>query len=207
MSRNLKPKSSRKPIKKSDRRVRRTREVLGDALIALMKEKPFAEITVQHVLDRADVSRSTFYSHYRDKDDLFLSDVEDFFEVMSTMLARRGESSSRVAPVRELFAHVGEWHEFHTVLIKAGKVRDFMELGQGYFARSIEQRLAGLEPASSARSTERKVAAQMAAGALLSLMSWWLTHGRRESPSQMDDVYHQMIWCGIVGSRARAANP
>ena len=64
---------------KIDRRVRRTRDLLGDALVALMQEKPFETITVQHVLDRARIGRSTFYTHYRSKDDLFLSDLEDFF--------------------------------------------------------------------------------------------------------------------------------
>src|SRR5882724_5991240 len=60
---------------KIDRRVVRTRDILGDALVALMQEKPFESITVQHVLDRAGVSRSTFYEHYEDKNDLFLSDA------------------------------------------------------------------------------------------------------------------------------------
>jgi AcrR family transcriptional regulator len=55
--------------KKTDARVRRTRDALGDALVALMQEKPFDTITVQDVLDRANVSRSTFYTHYSDKDD------------------------------------------------------------------------------------------------------------------------------------------
>ena len=48
------------PKKKTDARVKRTRDALGDALIALMQEKPFETITVQEVLDRAHVSRSTF---------------------------------------------------------------------------------------------------------------------------------------------------
>jgi AcrR family transcriptional regulator len=134
MSRNA-VKVSPKTVKKTDCRVRRTRDALGDALVALMHEKPFAEITVQHVLDRAGVSRSTFYTHYRDKDDLFLSDVEDFLELMAFHLSRQGDRSNRVAPVRELFTHVAEWREFHGVLVKAGKIRDFLELGQGYFAR------------------------------------------------------------------------
>jgi len=73
---------------KIDRRIRRTRDTLGGALVRLMHEKPFDNITVQDVLDRAGVSRTTFYTHYRDKDDLFLSDVEDFFELMSTFLTR-----------------------------------------------------------------------------------------------------------------------
>lgn len=46
--------------KKTDARVRRTRDALGDALVALMQEKPFDTITVQDVLDRAHVGRSTF---------------------------------------------------------------------------------------------------------------------------------------------------
>ncbi len=56
---------------KVDRRIRRTRDTLGDALVQLIQEKPFDEITVQDVLDRACVGRTTFYTHYRDKDDLF----------------------------------------------------------------------------------------------------------------------------------------
>jgi AcrR family transcriptional regulator len=95
-----------KLIPKIDPRVRRTRDMLGDALLTLMQEKPFGTITVQQVLDRAGIGRSTFYAHYRDKDDLFLSDLEDFFELMSTPLLRHREATNRVAPVSELFAHV-----------------------------------------------------------------------------------------------------
>ena len=83
---------------KIDRRVRHTRDALGDALLTLMQAKPFETITVQQVLDRAGIGRSTFYAHYRDKDDLFLSDVEDFLEPMSTLLLRHHEASNRVAP-------------------------------------------------------------------------------------------------------------
>jgi AcrR family transcriptional regulator len=85
---------------KTDPRVRRTRDALGDALLMLMQEKAFETITVQQVLDRAGIGRSTFYAHYRDKNDLFLSDLEDFLEPMSTLLLRHGEASNRVAPVR-----------------------------------------------------------------------------------------------------------
>ena len=66
--------------KKIDARVRRTRDALGDALVTLMQEKPFDSITVQDVLDLAGVGRSTFYTHYSDKDDLLMSDADEFFE-------------------------------------------------------------------------------------------------------------------------------
>ncbi len=55
---------------KEDRRVRRTRESLHKALISLALEKNYDSITVQEVLDRADVGRSTFYTHFQSMDEL-----------------------------------------------------------------------------------------------------------------------------------------
>jgi AcrR family transcriptional regulator len=180
-----------------DSRVRRTRDVLGDALVELMHEKPFDAITVQQVLDRAGVGRSTFYTHYRDKNDLFLSDVDDFFELMATLLLRGREASTRVAPVRELFAHVGEWRAFHRTLVAAGKIQDVLEVAQGHFARAIERRLAELPQARAIKSGRRAAMAHALAGALLSLMSWWIDRAMPASPEQMDELYHQMVWCGV----------
>jgi AcrR family transcriptional regulator len=192
------PKVNRSPATpKTDRRVRRTRDLLGDALVELMHEKPFEAITVQHVLDRAGVGRSTFYSHYSNKDDLFLSDAEEFFELMSTLLSRRGEVSNRVAPVREFFAHVAEWRAFHSALVASSKLNDVLQLAHGHFARAIERRLAELPPARGISAGQRPAAAHAFAGALLSLLSWWINHGTPASPAQMDDLYHRMVWSGI----------
>jgi AcrR family transcriptional regulator len=188
---------SRKPAAatpKIDSRVRRTRDALGDALIALVQERPFATITVQHVLDRANIGRSTFYAHYRDKDDLLLSDMEDFLEGMSTLLWRCREESNRVAPVQEFFAHVAGMRQLRAALTAAEKMRDFLEMAQGYFARAIEQRfreLPGIAPSQTAAK------AHALAGALLSLMSWWLDHNNSASPEQMDTLFHQIAWSGV----------
>ncbi len=116
--------------KKEDQRVRRTRDRLGDALMELLVQKPFDDITVQDVLARAGVSRSTFYTHYRDKNDLFLSDAEDFFEAMATALSRFGDKSERVAPVQELAAHITQVRPFYNALVESGRMHDVMELGR-----------------------------------------------------------------------------
>src|SRR5208283_6063376 len=144
-----------------DRRVLRTRDVLGDALIGLMHEKPFAAITVQQVTDRADVGRSTFYAHYRDKDDLFLSDVEDFLEGCGTWLKQRDPSGKRLLPVQEFFAHVREVREFYMAMVRAGKKGDVQDLARGFFARSIEERLeaAGVKVEPARRSAQAHVLA------------------------------------------------
>src|SRR5437868_2657521 len=153
--------------RKIDPRVLRTRDRLGDALVALMQEKPFDAITVQEVLDRAGVSRSTFYVHYRDKDDLFFSDADEFLESMAMMLSRRKEKSERVAPVREFFAHVAQGQQLYTALVESGRIHDFLELAQGHFARGIERRLMELPRADGMASASRAPVAQALAGALL----------------------------------------
>src|SRR2546421_2207635 len=126
--------------KKIDSRVRRTRDALGDALIALIQERPFETLTVQDVLDRAKVGRSTFYVHYRDKDDLFMSDVEEFLELTAMALSRRNEKSDRVVPVKEFFAHLRDGQKLYQALVASGKIQDFMDLARGHFARGLEQR-------------------------------------------------------------------
>src|SRR5215471_4694864 len=66
------------PMTKTDRRSERTRKLLQNALIDLIAERGYAAITIQAIVDRADVGRTTFYLHFRDKDDLFMSCHEDF---------------------------------------------------------------------------------------------------------------------------------
>jgi AcrR family transcriptional regulator len=185
------------PKKKTDARVRRTRDALGDALIALMQEKPFDTITVQDVLERAHVSRSTFYTHYSDKDDLLMSDAEEFFEALSMGLSTHGDKSDRVFPVQEFFAHLSDVQPFFKALVKSGKYQENMELARGHFARGIERRLSELPQAQSIPANERPAIAIAHAGALLSLLTWWLDRGMRESPAEMDQLFHRLVWNGV----------
>ncbi len=188
---------------KIDRRVRRTRDALGDALVALMQEKPFDAITVQDVLERAGVSRSTFYVHYRDKNDLFLSDADEFFEAMATHLSLSRDTSDRVVPVRELFAHVAQMRPLYDALVAAGRLGDLLELARGHFARGIERRLAESGRLPGARAGDRPALAAALAGALLSLLTWWIDRGMKESPAALDDVFHDLLRTGD-GSKIRS---
>ena len=182
--------------RKTDARVRRTRDALGDALIALMQEKPFDTITVQDALDRAHVSRSTFYTHYSDKDDLLMSDAEEFFEALSMALSTHGDKSDRVFPAKEFFAHLSDVQPFFRALVKSGKFAENMELARGHFARGIERRLSEIPRAQSIPAKQLPAIAFAHAGALLSLVTWWIDRGMRESPEEMDDLFHRMVWNG-----------
>lgn len=180
----------------TDRRILRTRDQLGDALIALMHEKQFEDITVQDVLDRAGVGRSTFYVHYSDKDDLFVSDMEDFLDNVAGALKRQGADSKRLFPVREFFAHIRDARELYAAFVKSGKIHEFRALGQGLFARSIEQRLqnAGVRVDSASRSAH----AHALAGSLFSLLDWWIDKGMKTEPEDVDVLFHRMAWLGLA---------
>ena len=186
-----------RPAQKIDRRVVRSRDRLGDAMIELIQEKPFGEITVQEVLDRAGVSRTTFYAHYRDMDDLFMSDVDEFLEGAAAMLTRGGDTSDRVAPVEEFFAHVAEGRKLYDALVADGRIGDFLELARGHFARGIERRLAGSERARGMEEAARAALSHALAGAMLSLLSWWVDRGMTAPPAEMDDLFHRMVWSGV----------
>ena len=183
-----------------DRRVERTRDRLGDAIMELLVKKPFDKITVQDVLDRAEVSRSTFYTHYRDKNDLFLSDAEEFFESMATALSRFKDKSQRVAPVQELFAHIGESRPFYQALVESGRLHDVMELGLAHFARGIEQRLNEMPRARTIPLDRRGAIAHGLAGTLFSLLTWWVQRGMTISPEEMDNMFHKLVWTGADGA-------
>jgi AcrR family transcriptional regulator len=203
-------KASRKTARKPDRRVRQTRDALGDTLVKLMHAKPFEEITVQHILDGSGVSRSTFYTHFSDKNDLFLSDAEEFFELMASALSERGDKSRRLAPVREMFEHAAEWRPFLKAMAEAGKLQDVMEIGQECFARGIERRIGEmgaelrvtsreLRPTTRSKGSRSNATAisRMLAGSLIALLTWWLHAGQRLSAAEMDDMFHGLAWGGI----------
>jgi AcrR family transcriptional regulator len=190
------PRNNDKQRRESDVRIRRTRGRLSDALVALMQEKLIDEITVQEVLDRAAVGRSTFYLHYRDKDDLFLCVLEDGLEMWTTALTRKQEKSYRIAPVEEFFAHVASAKKLYRALVDSARIHTFFEFAQGYFARGISRRLKEIGRANVVQS-ELDARSHSLAGNLLSLLKWWLDHGARESPKAMDELFHQMVWNGL----------
>jgi AcrR family transcriptional regulator len=164
----------------------------------LIQEKPINDVTVQDVLDRASVGRSTFYLHYRDKDDLLLSQLEMFLEMMSTALSVREEKSNRVAPVAEMFAHIGHENKIYRMLAESGHLHEFFDLAEGYFTRGIQQRL--MESGRVKNVPQRELAARAAtlAGSLLSLLRWWLDRGEKETPAAMDELFHRMVWNGMT---------
>ena len=186
-----------KPRRTPDERALRSRDRLGGAFVALIHEKPIEDVTVQDVLNRASVGRSTFYLHFRDKNDLLLSQLEKFLEMMSTLLSVSKEVSLRVVPVAEMFEHIENQRELYRILANEGRLNDFFDLAQGYFARGIEHRLRESKRLPKMPQGELAARASALAGSLLSLLRWWLDRGAKEPPGEMDELFHRMVWNGL----------
>jgi AcrR family transcriptional regulator len=181
----------------TDPRAERTRDRLGAAMWALFQEKPFDAITVQELLDRAGVARSTFYTYFRDKNDLFVSDVDEFLERMATGLVGRADAGDRVAPVRELFSHIGEMRKLYVAFVASGRIHEFLDLTRAHFTRGIAARLGELPRGAGLAPQQRAALAHAFGGALVSLLSWWIDGGCVMTPVAMDELFHAMVWSAV----------
>ena len=76
-----------------DRRSQRTRDALRDALLELMTELGWEDVSVQNLCERADVARSTFYLHYTSKDEL----LQDGFRTLQQHLQTMADQESPVS--------------------------------------------------------------------------------------------------------------
>lgn len=186
--------------KRPDARTARTHRALSEALVALMLDREFADITVQDVLDRAGVGRSTFYAHFRSKDDLLLSDAERFLGLLERHLEQTAGANGRVAPLGELAAHVAEYADFAAAIERSAQRDALWELFVGHFARIIERRLSRLAPHAEREALPREMSARLFAAAAISLLRWWMERGQPMSASELDTRFHAMVWRGIPGS-------
>ena len=106
-----------------DRRTARTRAALREALLALMSERGWDAIGVQEICERANVGRSTFYTHFQSKDELLSGGFDDLRRALQGP-ARKAAGAPRAARsaadmpfVLGLIEHVGENRKLFRTLI------------------------------------------------------------------------------------------
>jgi AcrR family transcriptional regulator len=182
---------------KADRRIRRTTDALVTALIELAHARRYDAITIQDLLDHANVGRSTFYSHYRGKDDLLLRSFERMLASLDAGIDQDKGNVVRIAPVRELFTHFAQMRGFLHSLERAHRLDRVLQVGAVQLSATIARRLAAL--AATPDGVPPAARAQALAGALFALLRWWLDQEKPESPERMDAMYHA-ICLGTPGS-------
>ena len=189
---------------KEDRRSQRTYHLVSSAFIELLVENHYDAITVQDILDRAGIGRSTFYTHYFDKADALEQMMEQTTETLSHHLCPR-PGAQGIVPSLELFRHVHQHHQIFQALVRhAGAV--FWETMQATLSRAVEQVLESTLPATLAPSVPLAAVSVYLAGAFVNLLKWWLSAEVPYTPEQVDHVFQQLVmagvWTTIGGKRA-----
>src|SRR5215204_5182741 len=137
--------------KKLDRRVRRTRRRLRDALIELILEKGYDNITIQEITDRADLSRATFYLHYEGgKDELLAISLEEMFDelvesVEGLVYQQSLDTAEQNPPSLLAFKHVAEYHKLYKSLLGDKGVTSVIYRTLNYIARISLKQLENLK--------------------------------------------------------------
>lgn len=198
-------------MEKNDRRIARTQVAIKSAMIELILEKHYDEITVQNIIDRANVGRSTFYAHYRDKEDLFRRDWEGMLDFFTAPINRESLEEGRLVQVSALFQHVKDFHHLYRALVRSGKADRLFATGQGHLAGRIEGKLnllfadaPGLPetapppiPETAPRSIPPSLLAHMLAAEVFTLLRWWLDRNMPHTPQRLDEIFHQFVLPGF----------
>ena len=116
-------------IKKEDRRVRRTKKLLTQALTELMQQKQIKDITVTELTEKADMNRGTFYLYYRDVFDMVEKIEDDMFSALDRIIALHSADVAeyQTRPIlTDLFTLIEENQEMCRVLLSANGDMNFL---------------------------------------------------------------------------------
>ncbi|MGI5170863.1 TetR/AcrR family transcriptional regulator [Spirillospora sp. CA-253888] len=187
-----------------DRRTRRTRRALRDALVELVLERGFAAITVEDITERADVARATFYSHCRDKEDLFAAVTAELLAELDDRL-RPLVAEDAVGftgkPVLELLRHAEERRDLYRIVLRGegdGRpLRLFVQRTAEVVAEVFRERaeVNGVRP----RLTP-ELLARAWVGEQTAVLQWWVEHDTPPMPVEevarmlFDLAMHGRYW-------------
>ncbi len=183
-------------VDKVDRRVARTQTQLQAALISLMLEQGYEQCTVQHILDRAEVSRSTFYAHFSDKEALFVSSIANLRAGLTQQWRAdldSGTVKGQLGFVRPFLAHVDGSHHVWRAFVKgeSGRImdREFRQM-----LTSMANRDLGVSKSSP---PAHHIAVACVVGALMSLVETWMARESRSSAAEMNELFLRITLPGL----------
>jgi AcrR family transcriptional regulator len=164
-------------------------------MMELLLEKPYEALTVQDILERANIGRSTFYAHYYDKQDVLESITGQMLDLFSQGM-QQTEDRTELLPDLELFRHAQQMQKQLQVLLKGQSGEVLLKTTQALLSKNIEQNLAALSEKRSL-SVPHEVVSQYLAGAFLNLLKWWIEAEMPYSPERMDEMFQQLAMPGV----------
>lgn len=181
-----------------DRRQRKTREAIFGAFTALLAEKDFEHITVGEIIDRADVGRATFYSHFETKDFLLKELCTELFCHISDAL---GEGCGHrhifecVAPdsaFLHLFMHLEKNDNGILELLSSRNNELFLRYFKDNLRQFAEKHISHFLTDKN-KNLPKSYLVNHISSTFVETVRWWLSDGRRESPEVMTEYFFAVL--------------
>ena len=180
------------PGKTDDSRAKKSRDELAWALIALMHDKSYDDISVLDICERAGVGRSTFYSHFTDKDEMFVRHIVLFGDMMGQRLNWDPAANAFRFDLKFVLTHVREMRPVYDSLARSRKVDLVVGVWRNKFAEGFERRIRESRGAD-AQALPADLLAWHLASTAITLLTWWLDHGYPLDAQAMEDHFHRLI--------------
>lgn len=192
----------------TDRRKARTRRLLREALFALMLEKGYETITIEDITERADIGRTTFYLHYKDKEELLLESIEAIALELKEQIDRCMQDAPADSPhtatptlrprlaISILLQHAAENARLYLPILRGeGTPRAPAHIRQLMHHISLEYFSRHLDP-TPALPVEALIA--FFTSSLLGTLTWWLENNMPCSPEHMAEMYLRIFLLGAA---------
>ena len=186
-------------LKKEDRRVRRTKKLLTQALTELLQKKQVNEITVKELTDLADMNRGTFYMYYRDIFDMLEKIEDELFQKLDVIAQthEHGDPTQQVKPILlDLFRFIEENQEMCRVLLSPNGDMNFLHrLYEAIRERSLE---IWKKQMGSLGEKEFDYRYSFVIFGCAGMIRAWVNRSCQETDMQMAELADRMIRRGIL---------
>jgi AcrR family transcriptional regulator len=197
----------KKVAKRRDRRVERTQQLIRGALLSLVREKGFEALTVQEIIDRANVGRATFYAHFDNKDDVLVSGFDD---LRASLEARQREALSRGRTIEdrvfgfseEVFAHTNQYREIFRAMVGKRSGAAVQRLLHKLFVDLVRKDVKEAVGRKAKADVPSEALVQFIAGALFGLLMWWMSARAPLSVTEINALFRRLA---IPALRAASA--
>jgi AcrR family transcriptional regulator len=187
--------------KKEDRRKQRTKQLLRDALLELIVERGYEAVSIQDITERANVARTTFYLHYKDKEELLLSSMTAVYDELAVaaekVMLSNGLTPDGTPSEIVVFKHVAENEAFYRVMLIQPGVAIFMNQARHYLTRLFETHIDQHFPNHGIPQWRVQLATSQEAASLLGIVCWWLEHDLNPDAETLAHLFYESGKKGI----------
>lgn len=182
-----------------DRRQQKTRAAIFDAFSALLSEKPYSRITIQNIIDRANIGRSTFYAHFETKDDLLEEMCHELFDhIIDGVMNDNHTSDPHMAPGEPdpVFCHLLQHIQANTNHVRDLLTSESSDFFLRYFKASLSTLIANYLLKDHPLSTKvpKDFLLNHISGSFVEMVQWWVRNKMKQTPEELNTYFQDVIF-------------